>query len=210
MNATTDIWLVRHGEPAFQKPDICCAAPDAGLSELGHSQMAGVAAYLTTKRIAAIYSSPLARAMESARILASVSGCPVEAVSDLRELDFGDFAGLTFDEIGQRDPEFCSRWMNDPTGVKFPGGEGYRDVRARVLRSIRAIRRERQGRTSAIVGHAGVNRLLIAHALGLPAARLFRLGQDYGAVNLLRFFGDAPSVQLLNYWAEPTAGHMRS
>ena len=176
---------------------------------MGRSQMANVAAYLKTKQIAAIYCSPLARAMESARILASAGGWPLKVVFDLRELDFGDYVGLTFEAIAQRDPEFCSRWMNDPTDAKFPGGECYRDVRARVLKAVRAIRRQQRGQTSAIVSHAGVNRLLIADALGLPPARLFRLGQDYAAVNMLRFFGDVPSVQLMNYCAEPDE-HTRS
>lgn len=201
INKTTSLWLVRHGEPAAEKPDICCAAPEIGLSETGLLQMEGVAGYLQTEPLAAIYCSPLKRALESARILASIHGCPLEVVPDLRELDFGEFSGLTFDEISARDSEFYRRWMKRPTSVRFPNGEDFRDMRVRVLMSVDAIRRERAGQTSVIVSHAGVNRLLIAHALGMPAPRLFRLGQDHAAVNLLRFFEDIPSVQLVNYCA---------
>ena len=198
MNRTTTLWLVRHGEPAAEKPDICSAAPETGLSETGVSQMTSVARFLKTAPIAAIYSSPLKRAWESARILAGIRGCPLEVVSDLRELDFGDFSGLTFDEISKRAPEFYRRWMSRPTNVKFPNGEDFRDLRARVLKAIDAIRHERAGQATVIVSHAGVNRILIAHALGMRASRLFRLGQGHAAVNLLQFSENIPSVQMVN------------
>lgn len=198
VNTTTSLWLVRHGEPAVGSPHTCCVAPDTGLSATGLSQMASVAAYLKAEPIAAIYCSPLKRALESAQILANISHCTVEVVPGLRELDFGEFAGLTFDEISRRDPEFYRHWMNSATSVRFPKGEDFRDMRARVLKSVDSIRSERTGQTIAIVSHAGVNRLLIAHALGMPSRMLFRLSQNYAAVNLLRFCEDIPSVQLVN------------
>ncbi len=200
INKTTSLWLVRHGEPAAEKA-ACCVLPDTGLSAMGLRQMASVAAYLKGEDVTAVYCSPLRRALESARMIAAASGCALEVVADLRELNFGEFTGLTFDEIEKRDPAFSRRWTNRPTAVKFPGGEDLREMRARVLKSVEAIRHERAGKTSVIVSHAGVNRLLIAHALSLPAPRLFRLGQDHAAVNLLRFFEDIPTVQLLNYCA---------
>lgn len=199
----TSLWLIRHGEPVAEKPNICCVAPDAGLSPAGISQMERVAAYLKAEPLAAIYCSPLKRALESARILASATACSLEVVPDLREIDFGEFAGLTLDEMSRRDPQFHRQWMNGPTSVKFPNGEDFRDMRARVLKAVDSIRRERSGQTSVIVSHAGVNRVLIAHALGMPGQTLFRLGQDYAAVNLLRFFEDLPSVQLMNYLPVP-------
>jgi len=199
VNPITNLWLVRHGEPAAEKRQMCCVAQDTGLSETGLLQMASVASYLKDEPLATVYSSPLTRALQSARILASARQWPLEVVPDLRELDFGEFTGLTFDEIDRRDPNLYRRWMNAPTGVRFPNGENFRDVRARVLKSFDVIRRERAGQTSVIVGHAGVNRILIAHALGMPELNLFRLGQDHAAVSLLRFVDDIPSVQLLNH-----------
>jgi broad specificity phosphatase PhoE len=205
VNKTTNLWLVRHGEPAAEKA-VCCVLPNTGLSATGLMQMAEVAAYLEAEPVTAVYCSPLKRALESARLIAAARGCALEVVADLRELDFGEFTGLTFEDISERDPEFCRLWMNSPTGVRFPKGEGFRDMRARVLKSFDAIRRERAGRTSVIVSHAGVNRILIAHALGMPELNLFRLAQDHAAVNLLRFVDDIPYLQLVNHCVGPAAG----
>jgi alpha-ribazole phosphatase/probable phosphoglycerate mutase len=184
----TRLWLIRHGE--------ALAGIDAGLSGKGQAQMARAAEYLKAEHIAAIYTSPLSRALESARIMAG--GLPVEVIPDLREIDFGDFEGLAYDEIAARYPELYRQWMETPTEVRFPNGETFSEMRVRVLRAFDAIRRERAGQTAVIVSHAGVNRILIAWALEMPDRCLFRLGQDYAAMNLLTFIGEFPSVQLLN------------
>ncbi len=125
-------------------------------------------------------------------------GLPVEVIPDLREIDFGDFEGLAYDEIAARYPDLYRQWMETPTEVRFPNGEIFSEMRVRVLRAFDAIRRERAGQTAVIVSHAGVNRILIAWALEMPDSCLFRLGQDYAAMNLLTFIGELPSVQLLN------------
>jgi broad specificity phosphatase PhoE len=181
----TRLWLIRHGEPA-----------DAGLSEKGRAQMARVAEDLKAEPVAAIYTSPLSRALESARILAG--GLPLEVVADLHEIDFGDFEGLTYDEIAARYPDLYRQWMETPTEVRFPNGETFSEMRVRVLRAFDAIRRERAGQTAVIVSHGGVNRILIAWALEMPDHCLFRLAQDYGAMNLVVLMGEFPCVQLVN------------
>ena len=71
-------------------------------------------------------------------------------------------------------------------------------MRARVLKAFDAIRREREGETMAIVSHGGVNRVLLGWALEAPVGNLFRLAQDYGAINLLTFVEGTPIVQLMN------------
>lgn len=194
----TRLWLVRHGEPEEEARHRCYGALDVGLSGKGRAQMAQVAEYSRAEPIAVIYSSPRSRALEGARIIAAARTCPVEIVPDLREIDFGDFEGFTYDEIAARYPEIYRRWMEAPTEVRFPNGEAFDDMRVRVLRAVEAIRREREGQTIMIVSHGGVNRLLIAQALQMPDHCLFRLAQDYAAINLLSFIEDSPSVQLVN------------
>jgi broad specificity phosphatase PhoE len=184
----TRLWLIRHGEPL--------AGLNAGLSGKGQAQMAQVAEDLRAEPIAAIYTSPQLRALESTRILAG--GLPFEVVADLREIDFGDFEGLAYDEIAARYPNLYRQWMETPTEVRFPNGETFSEMRVRVLRAFDAIRRERAGQTAVIVSHGGVNRILIAWALEMPDHCLFRLAQDYAAMNLLALIGEFPSVQLLN------------
>jgi broad specificity phosphatase PhoE len=161
--------------------------------------MAQVADYLEAEPVTAIYTSPRSRALESARILAAVPSCPIEIVADLREIDFGEFEGLPYDEIAARYPDLYRQWMETPTEVRFPNGERFSEMRGRILRAFDAIQREREGQTVAMVSHGGVNRILIAWALQMPGDCLFRLAQDYAAISLLTLVDGLPSLQLLNH-----------
>jgi len=194
----TRLWLVRHGEPAEEARHRCYGSLDVGLSGKGRAQMAQVAQDLEAESVAAIYSSPRSRALESARILSDVQSCSLEVVADLREIDFGDFEGLPYDEISARYPDLYRQWMETPTEVRFPNGECFSEMRARVLRAFEAIRRDREGQTVVIVSHGGVNRILIAWALEMPNHCVFRLAQDHAALNLLTLIDETPCVQLLN------------
>jgi alpha-ribazole phosphatase len=202
----TRFWLIRHGEPAEEAHHRCYGSLDVGLSETGRKQMAQVAEYLEGEPwgepVAAIYASPRSRTLESARILGAVASCSIEVVEDLREIDFGDFEGLAYDEIAARYPDLYRRWMETPTEIQFPNGESFPAMRVRVLRAFDAIQREREGQTVAIVSHGGVNRILLAWALQMPDNCIFRLAQDYAATNLLELVDGLPSVQLLNRRSE--------
>lgn len=192
----TRVWLIRHGEPAEESRGRCYGALDVGLSEKGRAQIARVAEHLRDEPIDAIYCSPRSRAVDSAQILAGARS--FEVCQDFREIDFGEFEGRTYDDIAERFPEIYQQWMTKPTKVKFPNGECFSEMRERVLRAFDAIERESNGRTVAIVSHGGVNRILIARALQMPDDCLFRIAQDYAAVNLMVMVSGVPSVELVN------------
>jgi alpha-ribazole phosphatase len=194
----TRFWLIRHGEPSEEARHRCYGSLDVGLSETGRAQMAQVAEYLKRDPVAAIYTSPRSRAIESARILGAAASCSIEIVEGLREIDFGDFEGLAYDEIAARYPDLYRQWMETPTEIQFPNGESFSEMRLRVLRAFDKIEREREGQTVAIVSHGGVNRILLARALQMPDNCIFRLAQNYAAINLLELADGLPSVQLLN------------
>src|SRR5262249_51272697 len=140
------------------------------------------------------------RALEGARILAStVSGGIPTVAEDLREIDFGDFEGLTYDEISVQHPDLYRVWMENPTEVPFPNGESFSDMRERVLMAFDAIRHRHHGETIALISHGGVNRILLAHALQMPDYCIFRLAQEYAAINLMEFIEGLPVVRLLNF-----------
>jgi alpha-ribazole phosphatase len=197
--AMTRFWLIRHGEPVEDARQRCYGSLDVGLSDNGRAQMGQVAEYLKAEPLAVIYTSPRSRSVESAHILAAVQSCPVAVVPDLREIDFGDFEGLRYEEIEARYPDVYRQWMETPTEVRFPNGETFSEMRGRILSAFETIQREREGQTVAIVSHGGVNRILIAWALQMPDNCLFRLAQDYAAINLLSFADGIPSVELVNH-----------
>lgn len=191
----TRFWLIRHGEPVEEAIGRCYGSSDVKLSSKGREQIARAAEYLANEPIAAVYSSPLNRAVESAKILSP----RIRIAPGLREIDFGDFEGLTWDEIALRFPRAWQEWMEKPTEVRFPNGETYIELRDRVLATFETIRRESEGQTVAIVSHGGVNRILLAWALQVPHDCIFRFAQDYAAVNLLSITDNIPRVELLNY-----------
>jgi alpha-ribazole phosphatase len=194
----TRVWLIRHGEPAAEARHRCYGSLDVGLSQKGQEQMEHVAAYLKSEPVACVYSSPRSRAQQGARTLASSVSRPVEVIEDLREIDFGDFEGLSYDEIAVRYPDLYRKWMKEPTEVMFPNGESFPEMRTRVLKAFEAIQHTHDGQTIAIVSHGGVNRIVLAEALQIPDKFIFRLAQDYGAINLLAFMQGLPVLQLLN------------
>ena len=196
----TRVWLIRHGEPLeAETSQRCYGSLDTGLSEKGRAQMRCVAEYLKDESISAIYTSPLSRALESARLIAPAPACPIEALEDLREIDFGDFEGLSYDEIASRFPDLYKQWMEAPTDIRFPHGECFSQMHTRVLEAFRKIHREREDQPVAIVSHGGVNRILIAWALNMPDHSVFRLAQDFGAISLMTFADEIPSIQLMNF-----------
>jgi alpha-ribazole phosphatase len=197
----TRFWLIRHGELVEEARNRCYGSLDFALSETGRGQMARAAEYLSKEPMAAVYTSSLSRAIESSRIIAASRPTPIHMVPDLREINFGDLEGLTYDEIATRHPDIYRQWMNAPAEVPFPNGESLSEMRARVLHAFAAIQAETENQTVAVVTHGGVIRILIAWALQMPDNCLFRLSQDPGGISLLTITDGFPIVQLLNYRA---------
>jgi alpha-ribazole phosphatase/probable phosphoglycerate mutase len=194
----TRAWLIRHGEPEEKARNLCYGSLNLGLSDTGRSQMSQVAEYLKNEPIANIYCSPRARALESSALLAAGTSRPLHVTPELAEMNFGDFEGLSYDEIAARYPDAYREWMNTPTKVQFPNGGSFAEMRTRVLQAFHTLIDSNRDLTIALVSHGGVNRILIAWALQMPDDCLFRLAQHHAAVNLLEFSEGVPSVQMLN------------
>lgn len=194
----TRVWLIRHGEPDAESRGRCYGRLNVGLSAEGQTQLHDVAKRLQEEPISAIYVSPRKRTIESGEILAQVHSCPVSIEDRLCEIDFGDFEGKTYDEIARTHAELYRQWMERPTEVQFPNGESFRQTQARVLEAARELYARHRGQTIAIVSHGGVNRILLASALEIPDANIFRVSQRYAAVNLLVLIDGYPSIELVN------------
>jgi alpha-ribazole phosphatase len=194
----TLLWLLRHPEPEASARDRCYGSLDLALSTEGVRQAHGVRAELRAEPLAAIYTSPSRRCGQAAEILAAGRGCPLEVRDALSELHFGEFEGRTYDEIATLYPDLYRQWMEEPTAVEFPGGESFLTMRVRVTEAARLLRARHAGQSIAIVTHGGVTRILIAEALAMPPANIFRIAQGYAAINRIRYFGETPVVELVN------------
>lgn len=191
----TRLVLIRHAAPHEVMRGRCYGHLDVGLSAEGHEQAARLALSLADVPLAAIYSSPRRRALDTAYPL----GRPVTVVDALVEINFGELEGMTYDDVAARYPELYQRWMAHPTEVAFPGGERYRDVRARVCAAAAQIRAAHPARAAAIVAHGGTVRTLLAEALGLADASIFRIDVAHASIHVVDWYVDGtPVVRLMN------------
>jgi len=196
--SSTRLVLVRHGEPAEEVRGRCYGRLDVALSPRGVSQAQAAARLVDEGPVQAIYSSPLRRALDTARAFAEHHRVAITVDERLREIDFGDFEGLTWDEAKRRHPEVYERWMTRPTTIEFPNGESWTALKARALDARRAMVARHPGETVIVVAHGGVTRALVADALGLADEHAFRVEQSYGGVSVIDEIDGAQVVRLVN------------
>jgi alpha-ribazole phosphatase len=191
---TTRLLLVRHGEPHADGRGRCYGTLDYGLSELGRRQSAELASRLAGVTLNSVVSSPRIRAQETARAVGPIT----RTDERFRELDFGDLEGRPYDEIERELPDLYRRWMTEPTRVRFPGGEGFEDLRRRAAEAVAEIVERSPGQTIAVVTHGGVVRAMLADALGLPSERIFTVDVGYCRVGVVDWFDGTPVVRMVN------------
>jgi len=184
------VTLVRHAEPSVV--GVCYGSLDVPLSDRGREQAARLADDLRGERFDAVVSSPRARAVETAAAL----GFPVQTDDRLRELDFGEFEGRTYEELERNEPDVYRVWMETPTQVRFPGGESYGDLRARATVALQELRAQHE--SLLVVTHGGVIRAALASWLELPDHAIFRLDQRYCGRTVVDWLGPEPIVRILN------------
>jgi broad specificity phosphatase PhoE len=133
------VYLVRHGETIINKQSRFLGHFDVALSERGIEQAERVSTYLDGIGVTRVYSSDLKRAVQTAQVIARDKKNEVILRKSLRELDFGDWEGLTYDEIQSVDGDRFTAWLNDYESVKIPGGESWVDFSNRVVSCFEAI-----------------------------------------------------------------------
>lgn len=195
---TVRLIIVRHGEPVEWAHGKCYGKLDVSLSARGGEQVEQSALWLAGWPLAAIYTSPRRRAIESAEIIAAKHALDVHVEEGFCEIDFGEFEGLTYDEVAARYPQEYQAWMERPTEVTFPGGESFTSMRERVVRAAVRVRRVHAGESVVIVTHGGVGRIILIEALRMNPSDIFRLGISYAGVSVVDYYPDYPVVRVIN------------
>jgi len=195
----TRVYLMRHGEVDNGGEKRYNGHIDVDITAKGVEQMHRLAGLLDGKPVKAVYSSDLVRSVKGARIVSAKLGLEHTPVRTLRERSVGRWEGMTAEEIQQRYPEEYRAWRADLLSFRPPEGECLQDVRDRILPEYRKIVSNHPGEEIAMLLHGGVNRVILADALGLPPLNLFRIDQAFGALNIIDHFDDGMSVvKLLN------------
>jgi len=191
--------LIRHGLVSEADEDRYSTAADAPMGAAGEAQIGELAARLRQRfPLDAIHCSDLSRSRRTAELLACGAAIPIRAHAALREIDMGDWHGLSRRELAERRPAEYAARGRDIANFRPPGGESFADLAARVLPCWRAIVEDGATHVVAIAGHAGVNRVILCHLLGAPLANLFRIAQRPACVNLIEWRNNQPVVALVD------------
>jgi len=184
----TRIFLIRHGATVLSTEDRFAGATDVALSDEGREQVRRLAIRLKDERIAAIYTSPLGRTVETAQILAEPHGLKLERRDGLREISHGRWEQMTRAEVEKAFPEEADAWEKDPYTFAPQGGESGLEVTARALPVLMDIVRTHPESNVLIVSHKATIRLLLSSLLGFDPRRYRdNLDQNPAALNIVDF-----------------------
>lgn len=192
------LYLVRHGQTERNRDRRVQGRGNHGLTELGRQQAKVAGKALFRADIAALYSSTLWRAEESASIIGRKLNLPVTLAEELAELDTGEMEGLTSGEMRERYPEVMSRWDVDPGTAQLPGGESLHQVQTRAWKWVERIAAAHAGEHVAAVSHNFTIHSIVCKALDVPLASFRRLQIDLGSTSAIEVLPDRVRVVLLN------------
>ena len=189
--------LVRHGEHVWRGRGILAGrSAGVGLTHEGRAQMIAIGQCLGGEEIVGLYASPLQRTRESAEILAARLGLAVQFRDDLIELDFGEWTGLSFDEV-RRDGRW-EAWRTCRSLAAVPGGETMRQVQVRTVDALAELHRLHQRGAVVVVSHGDVIRAALLFALGMPLDLYARIEIGIASISTIEFADFGFCVRRLN------------
>jgi broad specificity phosphatase PhoE/ribonuclease HI len=190
----TALLLLRHAQTALSVERRFSGVGDPPLTAYGEAQAAALAARVAAMPgpFAAVWSSPLRRALRTASLVAAALGLEVRVDERLRETDFGDWEGLTFAEIQARDPDALTAWLGDQD-VAAPGGESFAATTRRVRQARDALVAEHPGANVVVVSHVTPVKVLLRLALDAPNV-LYRLHLDLASISQAEWYPDGNAV----------------
>jgi len=199
MKRNSRIYLIRHGQIEGYENIPAYGHTDVGLTETGLLQMEHMCDRLRLLDITAIYSSDLKRSASGAHIISRHHNVPLHFLPKLREMYFGDWEGMALSQVRELYSEELNKRQEDLLNYKIPGGGETISLFAdRVNLCFKRILSDQQGNDFVIVGHGGVNRIILCDALGLDLSRMFNINQDYGCLNIIDYSNDYTLVRLIN------------
>ncbi len=190
--------LVRHGQTEWNRVERFRGRADLSLNETGFKQAELAAAKLKSCQVAAIYSSPMKRALQTAEPIARSLNLPVQPLEGLIDIDFGSFQGLSAEEAAKVDKKLLDDWVERPHLANFPKGENLDIVRQRVLAAVAELEKKHRDQTVILVSHTVVCRVLLCAMLGLDNSHFWQVKQDVNAINIFELRDGAPLVTLVN------------
>jgi alpha-ribazole phosphatase len=199
---STRLLIVRHGQTDWNFNGRFQGQIDVPLNPTGLEQARAIARRLSSETPAAIYASDLQRAWRTAEVIQQALPmdwrCQLIAEPRLREMCFGEWEGLTYDQIRSTQPQLLQRWESNLEHNAPPGGETLLALAARVQAAYESILQAHPDATVLLVAHGGPLRMLIASALGIPPKRYWQVKLTNAALSELHIYPEGAILNLLN------------
>lgn len=198
----TKIILVRHGQTLWNLEMKYQGHCDVALTDKGVRQAELAGDRLAQEKVDAVYASDLNRAFTTAKCIAAKHNLTVTPIPELREINFGDWEGMTF--AGISDPS-NSHWSEEMTKVfshpgdaQIPGGENFPQVKERAMLALNKLVAQHPDQTIVVVSHGGTIRTVLCAILDINLNNLWKIKQDNTAINMLEYYEDQIFVSLVN------------
>ncbi len=196
---TTTVILVRHGQTAYNLQNRYQGFLDIPLNENGLEQAKLLAESLKDFPIDVFISSPLNRAYVTTETVAKMHGMEIAYTDDrLKEINFGDFAGLTSEEGMEKFPKEAKLWLESPSLLTFPNGENLRDIQYRGRAALEDAVAKYPGKTIFIGAHSRLNTTIICSMLGIDLEHFWQVPQSNTCVNVLKYKDGVWTVEIMN------------
>jgi len=183
-----EIILARHGETDWNVAEVFRGRIDVELNETGVKQAELLGGYLSEIKIDAVYSSPLKRALKTAEVIAGHHALKVNIVHGLIDFDYGEWQGLSHQEVKEKYKALYADWIGRPEQLKMPDGERLEDVRKRAMVVVNDVIKKYDGAV-VLVSHRVVNKVLICALLGLDNSHFWNVKLDTCGISNFSYEG---------------------
>ena len=192
------IYLLRHGQTPWNKDRIFRGLADVPLDEHGLAQADCAAQALADIGLAEVHTSPLSRAVQTAKPTAASKNLTVNEAPELLDIDYGQWSGKSQDKVEELFPDLNRLWLEAPQQVQFPDGEDLEAVRGRAYPYLLSLGKSASQLPILVVSHRVVLKVLICAALDMPLAKFWQVQLDTASISVLSFEDDRFTLSGLN------------
>jgi broad specificity phosphatase PhoE len=192
------VYLVRHGQTAWNVGEIFRGRADIPLDETGKQEVHLAGEALEDETLHAVYSSPLSRSMETAENIAKFHHLPVAPLDAIIDISYGEWEGLENHEVQQKYPDLHALWLSEPHKIRFPQGENLDEVRSRAMAALEDLLVKHRDENFVLVAHRVPNKVICCAVLGLDNSHFWRIQQDTASTNLFKFQNGQWIISFLN------------
>lgn len=199
MLSMSEIYLIRHGEVEEKYLKVFAGRTDIGLSEVGKKQAVATAEFLRNQSITKAYSSPMKRVRQTVEPFEKLTSIKPVFLDELVEMDFGEWTGLSFEDVEQRYGVNAVQWLEQIEAGTIPGAETVEQLMQRVEPALSRILIENTRGNVAVFCHGGIIRVILSIMLEIPLVKLGKISIGYCSINKFCVNEEGVSLRLLNY-----------